>query len=190
MMTYLGVFFASVFLSNIMLYSLDGLPAMNLDKKLNLKDVIISGISKIVVGVIAKMIIYPIYVHLLVEVNYEFLLPIIVVLVTLNLTFIVNHIIDRIRGIDPTQVTNYQFIFLNSVVVSTSLIVTRNISFTWAVVEVFGFLAGHFLLVFIIYTMRPRLETVGVPKAFKGLPLMVITLGLIAMIFLGLAGIL
>lgn len=186
MMAYLGAFFGSVFLSNIMLYSLDGLPAIS-DDKFKLKEIVIGGVSKLVIGLVSILIIYPINHYLLQPVEYGFLLPILVVLVSLNLTFLVNRIIEKF---EPTQTTNYQFIFLNSIVITASLLVANSANFGIAIAQVLGFLAGHFMLVFVIYTMKARLTTPGVPKAFKGLPLMVITLGLIAMIFLGLAGIL
>lgn|SRR5690554_6773899 len=189
MMAYLGAFFGSVFLSNIMLYSLDGLPAIS-DDKFKLKEIVIGGVSKLVIGLLSILIIYPINHYLLQPVEYGFLLPILVVLVSLNLTFLVNRIIEKTEKFEPTQTTNYQFIFLNSIVITASLLVANNANFGIAIAQVLGFLAGHFMLVFVIYTMKARLTTPGVPKAFKGLPLMVITLGLIAMIFLGLAGIL
>lgn len=187
-MTYLGILFASIFLSNIMLYHLDGLPTF--DRKSQEKTVVISGISKIAIGIIATLVVYPINKYLLADIGWDFLMPILVILVAIGATILVNYVVNKIKPGSSTETTSYKFIFVESVIVSAALIVMSNGSFVGSLFEMLGFTVGHFLISFLIFTMRPRLDLPGVPKAFKGIPLIIITLGLIAMIFVGMAGIL
>lgn len=187
-MTYLGILFSSIFLTNIMFYHLDGLPTVS--KETQEKTIVISGISKIIVGFIATFVIFPINKYLLVDIGWSYLLPLIVVLVTLGATILVNNIINKIIPNSSTEDVSYRFIFMESVIVSAALIVVSSGTFTDSLFQMLGFQIGHFLITFLIFTMRPRLDLPGIPKSFKGIPIILITVGLIAMIFVGLAGIL
>ena len=64
------------------------------------------------------------------------------------------------------------------------------VNYLGAMAQTFGFGLGYLLVTVLIFTIKPRLELPGVPKAFKGIPLMLVVLGIIGMILLGLGGIL
>lgn len=187
-MTLLSVLFSSIFLSNISLYHLDGLPTVS--RETQEKTIIISGISKTIIGLLGTLIIFPINKYLLVEVGWPFLMPLIVVLFSIGATILVNNVVNKIKPNSSTENVSYEFIFMESVIVSAALIVVSEGTYLSSMFQMLGFQIGHFMLTFIMYAARPRLDLPGVPRAFKGLPLMLITIGLIAMVFLGLAGIL
>lgn len=186
-MTYLSVLFASIFLTNIMFYHLDGM--VTVFKGTEEKVIVKNGISQIIIGIIVTLIVFPINKYLLSDIGWTFLAPIIIVILSIGVTLLVNFLIDRIKKGEGNLKVNYQIIFLQSVVVTGALIVINNQSYLMALFQMLGFTVGHFLITFLIYTMRPRLDLPGIPKAFKGVPIVIITVGLIAMIFVGLAGI-
>lgn len=187
-MTYLGVLFSSIFLTNIMFYYLDGMVAV--DRNTQEKTLVKNGISQIVIGIIVTLIVYPINKYLLTDIGWTYLAPLLLVLVAIGVSLLVNVVLEKIKEGSGLGKVNYQFLFLQSVVISAALIVIGNQSFMGSLFQMLGFTVGHFLISFLIFTMRPRLDLPGIPKAFKGVPIVLITVGLIAMIFVGLAGIL
>lgn len=71
---------------------------------------------------------------------------------------------------------------------ATLFMVERDYTFTESAAYGFGAGAGYFLAVVVLGGIRERLEYADTPKGLKGLGITFITTGLIAMAFMGLAG--
>ena len=76
----------------------------------------------------------------------------------------------------------------NCAVLYVALITAKMVSFGEVVVYSLGVPAGFMLVLFIFSSMRHKLESSNVPKYFKGNPIALISAGLMAIAFSGLAG--
>ena len=80
------------------------------------------------------------------------------------------------------------FVFGLVIIIFVVLLGASQATFFQSVFYALGSGLGYTLLMLMMVTIKPRLELPGLPKAFKGFPIMLITLGLIALTFMGLAG--
>lgn len=183
-MTYLAIIFTSVFLTNIVLSSLVGFPILT--KETKMKDIITSGLKTLAIALITVLIVHPVNKYLIEE--FVFLQPLLVVLVAANAHLLVNHLAIKLKVQEES--TKFDLIApINAIVVVASLLVLTQGTYLDAIFQTIGLILGYILITLMLYTIKPRLELPGVPKAFKGLPLLLITLGIIGMIFAtGLSG--
>lgn len=187
-MMYLGIIFGAVFLSNILLNSLIGFPLYSKDTKL--KDVVYIGLRIIIISLISALIVYPIHLYLLKPEEWTFLTPFISILIVFNIEMLINYMSKKLNISFLTNKESKPIVVVSSLVFIITLIMMTQANYLGAMAETLGLGLGYLLVTVLIFTIKPRLELPGVPKAFKGLPLMLITLGIIGMIFIGLAGIL
>jgi electron transport complex protein RnfA len=64
----------------------------------------------------------------------------------------------------------------------------QGLSFADSMANALGTGIGFALVIFIFSTIRVRLESANIPKAFKGVPIALITAALMALAMLGLSG--
>lgn len=188
-MTYLAIIFSVVFINNILLSNLIGLPIFN--KETKLKDLVVEGLKTVVVGIITIAIIYPIYRFLLVPEAMEYLVLLFVVIFGALVSILLNKLMVQYKLKEESK--DYSLLSTASVVVIVAgLLITNtsDITFLASIATVLGLTLGHLLITVLMFVIQPKINLPGVPKAFKGLPLMLITIGLIAMVFMGLNGIL
>ncbi|NLC54667.1 MAG: electron transport complex subunit RsxA [Erysipelothrix sp.] len=76
----------------------------------------------------------------------------------------------------------------NCAVLYVALTTAKMLSFSEVVVYALGVPAGFMLVLFIFSSTRQKLQSANVPKYFKGNPIALITAGLMAIAFGGLAG--
>ena len=186
-MEYLAIIFGAVFLTNILLNSLIGFPF--LDKKTQLKDVVYTGLKVTVVALLSAVIIYPIHTYLLKPENWIFLTPFIAILIVLNIQLLVDYLGRKLNINFLVTTNNKSLVVINALVFTIGITMVSQTNYLGAMVQTLGFGLGYLLVTVLIFTIKPRLELPGVPKAFKGIPLMLIVLGILGMIFLGLGGI-
>ncbi|MDY0276585.1 MAG: Rnf-Nqr domain containing protein [Acholeplasma sp.] len=186
-MTYLAIIFSSVFISNIVLSSLIGLPVF--DKETKLKDLGSNILSLLIVVIISSMIVYPVYDLLLKPEGWEFLTPLFSILVVRNVKLLVNLVFERVKL--PYNKKFFGISEISTAVIFTSmLLLVNNPTFLESVFQGIGLVLGYGLVMVLVFTIKPRLDLPGGPKSFQGIPILLVTLGLVAMVFLGLAGIL
>lgn len=185
-MTVLAIIFSSIFLSNILLSNLVGLPIIG--KESNLKKILVVGVKTLIVAILTALVIYPINVYLLKPENWGFLMPLMTVIVAANLSMVVNMIANKLK-VEETKAEFDLITPANAVVIVAVLLMTSNLNFVNSIASVLGISIGYIMITVLVYTLKPKLDLPGIPKAFKGVPILLITLGLIAMIFAGLAGI-
>ena len=67
--------------------------------------------------------------------------------------------------------------------------IASKLDFGMAMANAVGTSAGFTLVIFLYACIRVRLEAANTPKAFKGVPIALVTASLMAMAFMGLQGI-
>lgn len=188
-MIFLGTLFSAIFVSNVLLVKLDGMKFFNRESSFSI--LITRGIKVIVVTLLTVLVEYPVTTFLLEPVGLEFLTPIFVILFSYAAHILVHKLLIWLPKVDDTEdiFVDY-YVFTNSVIFTASIIAGLSSSFIQSIGLGLGFTIGHLIIMLIMFTVRPRLDLPGSPKRFKGKPAMLITMAIIAMAFMGLAGIL
>ncbi|MCR1808680.1 Rnf-Nqr domain containing protein [Haploplasma modicum] len=187
-MKYLEILFAAIFISNIMFYKLEGFPTIS--KKTKLKSLMINSTKLAIFTFVSALIVYPLNKYLFVGTTFSFLIPILIVLVLQNVVVLSNKVVDKIQFEEARTNILETFILEDALVVTILLLILQSETYVGALVEVVGYMIGFMLMMLLLYTIKPKLDLPGIPKSFRGFPILLITTGLIAMIFMGLAGIL
>lgn len=148
------------------------------------------GIAVSFVIIMAALICYPIYNFILVPAGVPYLDTITFILVIASLVQVVGLFIKKFS---PSL---YKALGIYLPLITTNCavlgVVSENtaskLDFGMSMANAIGTSIG-FLVVIIIYAcIRERLESSNVPKAFKGIPIALITAGIMAIAFLGLSG--
>lgn len=189
MMQILGLVFSGLFLSNVLIMNLVGLPIME-EKQVSLKPALKIGLLTTVLAVVSMAIVYPINNFLLVDAEMTYLLPILAILVIALVSMLINFISKKLNIDLKAHKIFLPMISFNVVVFFIALQGVGYGKIVQSLVYALGAGLGYTLLLLMMTAIHPRLNQIGVPKAFKGLPLTLITLGLIALTFMGLAGLL
>lgn len=176
---------ASIFINNFVLAQFMGIsPFFGASKKIS--QVWSMGIIVVLVMTLASVITYPVNYYFLIPLKLKFLrilffLVIIAVIVQVIELFLkkkiplLYHSLGIYLPLVTTNCAVMGVVFQNSEI---------NCSFTEAVVHAFAGGMGFFLVLFIMATIREKLDMATVPKAFKGIPVAFISAGLMAMAFL------
>lgn len=148
------------------------------------------GIAVSFVIIMAALICYPIYNFILVPAGVPYLDTITFILVIASLVQVVGLFIKKFS---PSL---YKALGIYLPLITTNCavlgVVSENtaskLDFGMSMANAIGTSIG-FLVVIIVYAcIRERLESSNVPKAFKGIPIALITAGIMAIAFLGLSG--
>ena len=145
------------------------------------------GIAVIVVILIASLVCWPIY-QLLKAADIEFMDTITYILVIASLVQLLEMIIKKYSpSLYKTLGVYLPLITTNCAVLGVA---TDNnvLSFSDSMANAIGTGCGFALVIFIFSTIRYRLDASNTPKAFKGIPIALITAALMALAFLGFSG--
>ncbi|MCR5350216.1 MAG: hypothetical protein K6E20_04405 [Acholeplasmatales bacterium] len=145
------------------------------------------GVAVIVVILIASLVCWPIY-QLLKAANIEFMDTITYILVIASLVQLLEMIIKKYSpSLYKTLGVYLPLITTNCAVLGVA---TDNnvLSFSDSMANAIGTGVGFALVIFIFSTIRYRLDASNTPKAFKGIPIALITAALMALAFLGFSG--
>ncbi|MBE6126894.1 MAG: electron transport complex subunit RsxA [Erysipelotrichaceae bacterium] len=141
--------------------------------------------------ILAAAICWPLYNFILVPAGAPFLDTIAAILVIACLVMIVGIVMKKFLPALYTSLGIYlPLITTNCAVLG---VVSENIAskldFGMAMANAIGTSAGFTLVIFLYACIRVRLEASSTPKAFKGIPIALVVASIMAMAFLGLAGI-
>ena len=141
--------------------------------------------------ILAAAICWPLYNFILVPAEVPFLDTIAAILVIACLVMIVGIVMKKFLPALYTSLGIYlPLITTNCAVLG---VVSENIAskldFGMAMANAIGTSAGFTLVIFLYACIRVRLEASSTPKAFKGIPIALVVASIMAMAFLGLAGI-
>jgi len=145
------------------------------------------GIAVTVVIIIAALVCWPIY-QLLKAANIEFMDTITYILVIASLVQLLEMIIKKYSpSLYKTLGVYLPLITTNCAVLGVATD-NNSLSFSDSMANAIGTGVGFALVIFIFSTIRYRLDSSNTPKAFKGIPVALITAALMAMAFLGFSG--
>ncbi len=147
------------------------------------------GAAVIVVILIASAICWPIY-QLLALAGIQFMDTITYILVIASIVQLIEMIIKKYS---PSL---YKSLGVYLPLITTNCAVLgvvqgntdQSFSFWMSMANALGTSVGFALIIFIFSTIRYRLDSSNTPKAFKGIPIALVTAALMALAFLGLSG--
>ncbi len=184
-----ALFLTTAFINNIILSKFTGMCAfLGVSKKSS--SAIGMGLAVIFVIVVSSIVTYGLYYLVLEPLGIEYMELITFILVIAALVQFVEMVIKKFSpslykalGIYlPLITTNCAVLY---VVLDN---ITQEYNFAQMLVNAVGVSGGYTFIIFVFSKVRERLESCDTPRSFKGNPIAVLTIGIMALAFAGLAG--
>ena len=192
-MTYLVAFIlgiiSSMLVNNVVLARFYGIcPFLGVSKKL--KSALGMGLAVVFVILIATCICWPLYNYVLVPAGVPYLDTLAYILVIASIVQLVGLFIKKYSpSLYKTLGIYLPLITTNCAVLGVVQTNTDTaLEFLPALANGIGTAVGFLLVIVVFSAIRVRLESANTPKAFKGIPIALITAALMAMAFLGFSG--
>jgi electron transport complex protein RnfA len=176
--------FTAIVIENVLLYRFLGVcPFLGVSRKRS--SALGMGLAVIFVITISSIVSWLLYTYILVPFEMVYMRTIIFILVIASLVQIIEMFIKKVSpslyralGIYlPLITTNCAVLGVATLVADPSY--TFLTAFVFALASSIGFL----FVIYLFSTLREKIERADVPKAFKGVPIALITAGIMAMIF-------
>lgn len=189
-MEYIIILITTVFVSNIVLAQFLGIcPLMGVSNKVE-TSIGMAG-AVMFVMIIATIVTYLIWQYILVPLDVQFIRTIVFILV---IAFLVQVVEIILKKVSPSL---YQALGIYLPLITTNctilgvavLAVQKDYDLMEAAVFALGNSLGFGLAMIIFAGIREQLELVNIPKSMKGVPIAFIVVGLLALAFMGFAGI-
>ncbi len=190
-MDLIALFLSSLLINNIVLMQFLGLCSF-FGVSTKMKSVIGMSLAVIVVTFLAAAITYPIYHYVLVDLNIEYISTIAFILVIAALVQLTELVVKKVsKSLYRALGVYLPLIATNCAVLGVSLTNVSDMSTTYpqALVYALGSAMGYGLVIIAFAAIRIKLNAAGTPKALKGMPIALVTASLMALAFMGLAGI-
>lgn len=190
-----GILISTIFINNYVLSQMLGLcPFLGVSKKLD--SAIGMGFAVIFVLVLASFFTYVIYKYVLLPYDITFLCTVVFILIIASLVQTLEMIIEKVSpSLYQSLGIFLPLITTNCVVLGVTLLnidsgfITAPFGLLKSIVQGFGAGVGFTLALLLIAGIRERLEVAtSMPKNMRGLPITFITAGLLALAFMGFAG--
>lgn len=175
----------TIFINNFVLTQFLGIcPFIGVSKKQD--SVLGMGLAVIFVMTITSMITYLIYIYILKFFHLEFLKIFTFILVIVAVVQMIEIILKKsISGLYNTLGMYLPLIITNCAVLGVAILnIDKEYSFISSTVHGFSGGASFLLALFLMATIREKLELTDVPESFKGAPIAFISAGLMALAFL------
>ena len=190
----LSILIGTIFINNYVLSQILGLcPFLGVSKKLD--SALGMGLAVIFVMTIASFITFIFYKYILLPFDIVYLRTLAFILIIALLVQFVEIIIEKVSpvlynslGIFLPLITTNCAVLGVAVLNVNSGFITSEFGLIKSVVQGFGGGVGFTLALLIMAGIRERLELADIPENLKGLPITFITAGLLALAFLGFAG--
>lgn len=187
-MTFILTVLSGMFVTNLLLYKLDGMTFYTQEEKI--ENVVHKGLKIAFVTVLTVLLVYPINEYLLKKVDLTYLIPIFVIVGIYSINYCIDLIFKK-SDMKVFEMYNIKhFVFLNSIAFISAIVGVYESSLLLAVGVSLGLTLGHLLIMLLVLSILPKVTLPSLPKCFKGIPAMIIMMALIAMAFTGLAGLL
>jgi Na+-translocating ferredoxin:NAD+ oxidoreductase subunit A len=188
-MEYFVIIISAIFVSNIVLSQFLGIcPFLGVSNKVSTA----VGMSAAVVFVIvlATIVTWLVYVYVLVPLNITFLQTISFILVIAALVQMVEIILKKISPPLYQALGIYlPLITTNCAVLGVALLVhTKNYNLLHSVVFGTSIAIGFGFAIVLFAGIREHTELMGTPKGMKGVPIALITAGILSLAFMGFSG--
>ena len=179
----------SALVSNVVLSQFLGLcPFLGVSK--NMKSAAGMGVAVIFVIAISSAVASLIYQFILVPFHIEYLQTIVFILVIAALVQFVEMFMKKaMPALHKTLGVYLPLITTNCAVLGVALNnVTDNYNFLESVVNGVGTAVGFTIAILILAGVREKIEDNDIPAPFKGMPIVLLTAGLMSIAFMGFAG--
>lgn len=180
---------SSMLIDNVVLSRFYGIcPFLGVSKKV--KSSLGMGIAVVFVILLATLICWPLYNYVLVPAGVPYLDTVAYILVIASLVQLVGLFIKKYSPTLYKSLGIYlPLITTNCAVLGVAQSNTdQGLSFLMSIGNALGTSIGFLLIIVVFSAIRVRLETANTPKAFKGLPIALITAAIMALAFMGLQG--
>ena len=187
--TFILAIISSMLIDNVVLSRFYGIcPFLGVSKKV--KSSLGMGIAVVFVILLATIICWPLYNYVLVPAGVPFLDTVAYILVIASLVQLVGLFIKKYSPTLYKSLGIYlPLITTNCAVLGVAQSNTdQGLSFLMSLGNALGTSIGFLLIIVVFSAIRVRLETANTPKAFKGLPIALITAAIMALAFMGLQG--
>lgn len=183
------IFISSALVSNVVLSQFLGLCSfVGVSKKI--KTATGMGLAVVFVITIASAIASLIYDFILVNAHLEYLQTIVFILVIAALVQFVEMVIKKYSPALYNALGVYlALITTNCAVLGVALInAQKGFNLITSIVNGVGTAVGYLVAIILLAGIRERIENNDVPESFKGMPIVLITSGLMAIAFFGFSG--
>ncbi len=184
-----SILLAGILTNNMVLSKFLGIcPFLGVSKKVN--TAFSMSIAVTLVMVIATAVTWPIYTYLLMP-NFTYLQTVVFILVIAAIVQLIEIVLKKfIKPIYNALGIYLPLITTNCAVLGiTMLNITDGLNFGLSLVNALGAGLGFMLAMILFAGVRSKLDTADVPEFLKGLPITLIAAALVALSFLGFAGI-
>ena len=184
------ILIGSALVNNVVLSQFLGLcPFLGVSKKT--KTAASMGAAVIFVIMIASAVTYAVHYMVLVPLGMEYMQTIVFILVIAALVQMIEMMLKKVSPAIYSALGVYlPLITTNCAVLGVAITNIQNGStFAESMMNSLGTSGGFLIAIVIMAGIRERLEGNDIPKAFQGMPIVLITAGLMAIAFCGFAGI-
>ena len=189
-MSLLALFFGAIFVNNILLARFLGCcPFLGVSSKLETAKGM--GVAVIFVTVMAATMTWLAYTFILVPLGLEYLYTLSFILIIAALVQFVEIVLKKVQpGLYKSLGIFLPLITTNCAVLGVAVInMNEKYSSIESVVHALGASAGFLLAIILMAGMRERIEiSQNMPKCLSGLPIALVTAGLISIAFMGFSG--
>lgn len=187
---FLIILMTSVLVNNYVLVRFLGIcPFLGVSKKLN--QALGMGVAVTFVMIMATIATYPIYTYLLAPNGITYMRTIVFILVIAALVQLVEIILKRyIPSLHKSLGIYLPLITTNCAVLGVTINnINDGFGFAESIVSSLGCGLGFLLAMVLFAGVRSRIEDANPPEAFKGLPITLVSASIVALSFMGFAGI-
>ena len=189
-MEYIGIIIVAIFVNNVVLSQFLGIcPFLGVSKKVD--TAIVMGLAVTFVLTIATIVTFLLQKGILEPFNLQYLQTISFILVIAALVQMVEIILKKISpSLYQALGVFLPLITTNCVILGVALLVIqKEFSLLQSVVYAVATAIGYAMALIIFSSIREQLALTKVPKAIQGIPVALITAGIMAMAFMGFSGI-
>lgn len=190
MLEYLAIIITAIFVNNIVFSQFLGIcPFLGVSNKL--PNAIGMGIAVTVVITISTLVTSLLQNYVLGPLHLEYMQTILFILVIAALVQMLEIIMKKVSpGLYVALGVFLPLITTNCAVLGVAIMVTqKQMTLTESVVYAFSTAIGFLMALVIFAGIREQLELSDVPRPMRGIPVALITAGILAMAFMGFAGI-
>lgn len=186
---FLIILMTSVLVNNYVLVRFLGIcPFLGVSKKLN--QAVGMGVAVTFVMLMATAATYPIYAYLLLPNGMSYMRTIVFILVIAALVQLVEIVLKRyIPALHKSLGIYLPLITTNCAVLGVTINnINDGFNFAESMVSSFGCGLGFLLAMVLFAGVRSRIEDADPPESFKGLPITLVSASIVALSFMGFAG--
>lgn len=190
MMSLLALFIGSIFVNNILLSRFLGCcPFLGVSSKIETAKGM--GIAVVLVIVFASLMTWLAYTFVLVPLGLEYLYTLAFILIIAALVQFVEIVLKKVQpGLYKSLGIFLPLITTNCAVLGVAVInMNENYSLVQSLVHAFGASTGFLVAIVLMAGIRERIEiSQKMPKCLRGLPIALVTAGLMSISFMGFSG--